>query len=84
MGQFPVMSNVKRSIELNNTELFKYLISKLEIYEANELLEAAFQSGNIDIINFLISEGADDWDEALSGAIKGNNMDLFNYFKTRT
>ena len=42
-------------------------------------LMKACQSGNIDLVNYMIEKGAYNWNNGLYGACQGGNIDLVNY-----
>ena len=44
----------------------------------------AAESGNIPLVHYYISKGADMWYWGLLGAVKGNNMDLVKFFEDKS
>lgn len=74
---------LKKAILTKNLEIVEFLyrfITPIEDKDPNKLLVVAGQSGDKRIVDFLIQQGANDFDEGLIGAVKGNNKVLFDYF----
>ena len=74
---------VKKAILTKNLEIVEFLyrfITPIEDRDPNKLLETAGESGDKRIVDFLIQQGANDFDEGLLGAVKSKSKDLFDYF----
>lgn len=67
----------------NNLELIKIFISEYTKSDLNFGLASAARGGHIDIINFLISKGADEWNMGLDGAAEGGYKNLMDFFISR-
>ena len=69
------------AIESGNKELVYYLVKKSkELFNVDVALQYAAENNDEELINFFISEGADNWDRALNGAAKYGNKDLVDFF----
>jgi hypothetical protein len=79
---------LKDAIQAKDLEILQYLYTNNIIRDNStfgeskydDVLECATQVGEEKIISYLIEKGANNWNEGLFGAIKGNNKNLFDYF----
>lgn len=64
-----------------NIDIIREIIGELKEhknwdYFRNSGLQEACKGGHVDIVEYLISEGADDWNKGLEGACEGGYMDI--------
>lgn len=65
--------------------VFRFIASKAnkKVFKESLILKNASEGGNLNIINFLIENGADAWNEGLCGAAQGGNLDLVKFYISR-
>lgn len=58
----------------NHKDIIELMIQKGA--DINYGLRGAAESGNLELVNYMIKQGADDWDMGLIGASSGGNLEL--------
>jgi hypothetical protein len=52
-------------------------------FNPNKGLEEAAKNGHVDLVEYFVSQGANDWNLGMSGAALGGHMHLVKYFVSR-
>ncbi len=62
------------------SELLINIYSKYHTIIPNQILYGACRDGHIEIVNFIIQCGANDWNYGLYGICRGGNLEAVNLF----
>lgn len=74
---------MKGAAKINHEDFIEYLIKEGRSYKNNLLnlgLEGATEANNMDLINFFIDKGADNFKKPLRIAAKNGNINLIDFF----
>ena len=69
------------SVENNNFEMIQKFLKLLKNKTLlNKSLNKAAKNGNVQVVNYLLNNGADDMEEGLQGAAEGGHEELVDFF----
>jgi hypothetical protein len=76
MKNFPEFNSQNKNWK-ENYLILTYYSNK---YTPNKAMEKVAEKGRIDLVDFFIEKGADDWNWGMRGAARGGHKELVDFF----